>query len=132
MDQAITLLSAAQDSASQMAVLAAGNVPDPGNGSAPPGVGGAFEDIMGWAKWIALGICVLGLIFIGARMAVNSRRGEGGELLGALGMAMGGVCIIAGAVAVVGFLVTASSEEEAAGALHSETVVAAVQVENDG
>lgn len=131
MDQAIALLGAAQDSASQVAIVA-GNIPDPGNGSAPPGVGAAFEDIMGWAKWIALGICVLGLIFIGARMAVNSRRGEGGELLGALGMAMGGVCIIAGAVAVVGFLVTASSEP-AASAVHSETaVVAAAQVQNDG
>lgn len=101
MDQAIALLSAAQDSAS---TILAGNVPDPGNGTAPPGVGTKFEQVMGWAKWVCLGIAVLGIMAIGAMMTVGSRRGEGGEKVGALGWAVGGVVVISGAFAIVGFL----------------------------
>jgi hypothetical protein len=37
-------------------------------------------------------------------MAVQSRRGEGGELVGRLGMALGGVVVISAAGALVGFL----------------------------
>lgn len=81
-------------------------VPDPGAGSAPPGVGDKFVEVMGWAKWVALGIAVLGIIATGAMMTVNARRGEGGELVGRLGWAMAGVCVIAGAVSIVGFLVS--------------------------
>jgi hypothetical protein len=103
MDQAITLLSAAQDTASHV-VLAAGNVPNPGGGQAPPGVGEKFQEVMGWAKWVCLGIAVLGIMAIGAMMTVGSRRGEGGEKVGSLGWALGGVVIIAGAFSLVGFL----------------------------
>lgn len=102
MDQAIALLSVAQDSASH--VLLAANVPNPGGGEAPPGVGEKFQQIMGWAKWIALGVAVLAFIVAGAKMGINQRRGEGGEVLGTLGMISGGVCVIAGAFAIVGFL----------------------------
>lgn len=132
MDHAILLMNAAQESASQI-ILAAPDIPDPGNGSAPPGVGDAFEDVMGWAKWVALGLVVLGLIATGALMAINSRRGEGGELLGRLGWAMLGACIIAGAVSVVGFLVTASTPDEDAAGLPSQSItVVAEQVHTDG
>lgn len=103
MDQALALLSAAQDSASHV-ILAAGNVPNPGGGSAPPGVGDKFQEVMGWAKWVCLGVAVLGIMAIGAMMTVGSRRGEGGEKVGALGWALGGVVIIAGAFSLVGFL----------------------------
>lgn len=102
MDQAITLLSTAQDTASH--VILAANVPNPGNGTAPPGVGEKFQQIMGWAKWIALGIAVLAFIVTGAKMGINQRRGEGGEVLGNLGMTSAGVCVITGAFALVGFL----------------------------
>lgn len=103
MDQAIALLSAAQDSASH--VLLAGNVPNPGGGEAPPGVGGKFQEIMGWAKWVCLGLTVLAIMGIGAVMALKGgRRGEGGELVGWLGMACAGVALIAGAFTLVGFL----------------------------
>lgn len=102
MDQAIALISAAQESASH--VLLAGNVPNPGGGQAPPGIGAKFEQVMGWAKWVCLGIAVLGIMAIGAMMTVGSRRGEGGEKVGALGWALGGVVIIAGAFSLVGFL----------------------------
>lgn len=79
------------------------DVPDPGDGSAPPGFDN-FETIMGWAKWVALGVCVLALIAAGALMGVQQRRGEGGEHAGRILGALVGVMIISAAFSVVGFL----------------------------
>lgn len=62
---------------------------------------------MGWAKWIALAVCILGLVIAGALMAIQSRRGEGGEHVGKIGMALGGVVVISAAGSLVGFLVGA-------------------------
>jgi hypothetical protein len=70
----------------------------------PQGLGG-FITIMGWAKWVALAVCVLGLVAAGGMMAINSRRGEGGEHVGRIGMALGGVIVISAAGSLVGFLV---------------------------
>lgn len=70
----------------------------------PPGTSG-FVTIMGWAKWVALAVCILGLIAAGALMAIQSRRGEGGEHVGKIGMALGGVIVISAAASLVGFLV---------------------------
>lgn len=81
-------------------VLAALPDPDP---IQPPGTEG-FTAILGWAKWVALAVCILGLFAAGALMAVQSRRGEGGEHVGKIGMALGGVIVISAAVALVGFL----------------------------
>ena len=89
----------------QLAGIIPLEVPNPGAGTAPPGSGG-FISIMGWAKWVALAVCVLGLIAAGALMAIQSRRGEGGEHVGKIGMALGGVIIISAAAALVGFLTT--------------------------
>lgn len=79
-------------------------VPNP-NPVQPPGTEG-FTSIMGWAKWVALAVCVLGLIAAGALMAIQSRRGEGGEHVGKIGMALGGVIVISAAGGLVGFLVS--------------------------
>ncbi|MCY9785694.1 hypothetical protein KIK06_17550 [Nocardiopsis sp. EMB25] len=84
---------------------APGVVPDPGTGSAPPGFEG-FITLLEWTKWISLGICVVGLMIAGATMAINSRRGEGGEHLGKLGMVLGGVVVISAAASIISFLVT--------------------------
>lgn len=77
-------------------------VPNP-DAIQPPGTEG-FTAIMGWVKWVALAICVIGLIVAGAMMAVQSRRGEGGEHAGKIGMALGGVVVISAAASLVGFL----------------------------
>jgi hypothetical protein len=37
-------------------------------------------------------------------MAINARRGEGGEHVGRIGMALGGVIVISAAGSLVGFL----------------------------
>ncbi|WP_379871845.1 hypothetical protein [Marinactinospora rubrisoli] len=93
------------EAASELVVQYAGGVPDPGSGQAPPGSEG-FIAILGWAKWVALGICVLGLMVAGATMAIQSRRGEGGEHMGKIGMVLAGVIIISAATSLVSFLVT--------------------------
>jgi hypothetical protein len=82
------------------------SVPDPGSGSMPPGFE-AFTTVMGWAKWIGLGIAVVGLIILGVTMTVSSRRGEGGEIGGWLGRLLIGVIVISAAFTIVGFLMGA-------------------------
>ena len=84
-----------------MAVMA---LPDPAP-IQPPGTAG-LTSIMGWAKWIALAVCILGLIAAGAMMAINSRRGEGSEHVGRIGSALCGVILISAAGGLVGFLMT--------------------------
>ncbi|MCT2980597.1 hypothetical protein [Propionibacterium freudenreichii] len=100
MSIALTLTQAATD----VVALLPLQVPDP-NPVQPPGTEG-FTSIMGWAKWVALAVCVLGLIAAGALMAIQSRRGEGGEHVGKIGMALGGVIVISAASALVGFLMS--------------------------
>ena len=87
-------------------VVAAVPLQIPGDPTAqqPPGTEG-ISTVMGWAKWVALAICILGLVAAGALMAIQSRRGEGGEHVGKIGMALGGVVVISAAGSLVGFLV---------------------------
>ena len=90
--------------AGDLAVLAStqAGLPDPAP-IQPPGTEG-LTAILGWARWVALAVCILGLFAAGALMAVSSRRGEGGEHVGKIGMALAGVIVISAAVALVGFL----------------------------
>ena len=91
-------------SAAHLAAVVPAAVPNPGDGTMPPGFE-AFQTVMGWAKWIALGVAVLGLIVLGASMTISARRGEGGEIGGWLGRLLIGVIIIGAAFTIVGFLV---------------------------
>ncbi|MBB2925584.1 hypothetical protein [Cellulomonas cellasea] len=79
-------------------------IPDP-DAVQPPGTQG-LTDILSWAKWVALAICLLGIFTAGALMAINQRRGEGGEHTGRIGMALGGVVVISAAATLIGFLAT--------------------------
>lgn len=85
------------------AVLPA-QIPNP-NPVQPPGTG-KFLDVMGWVKWVALAATIIGLMIAGGMMALNSRRGEGGEHAGKIGAALMGVIVISAAAALVGFLAT--------------------------
>jgi len=82
-------------------VLAA--VPNPGQGTAPPG-SGKFLTILQWIAWGAFGVCVLGVMASGATMGISRRRGEGGEHAQGLGMALVGCVIVGSASALVGAL----------------------------
>jgi hypothetical membrane protein len=62
--------------------------------------------LLGWGKWIGLAMCVAGLIVAGAMMAIQSRRGEGGEHVGTIGKVLAAVILIGAAGAIVGFLTT--------------------------
>lgn len=73
------------------------------NSTEPPGAA-QFDTLLGWAKWISLGVCVLGLVAAGALMAFQSHRGEGSEHLHRVGMALIGVVIISAASSLVSFL----------------------------
>ncbi|MFC0456201.1 hypothetical protein ACFFGR_06495 [Arthrobacter liuii] len=96
-----TLLTAASAVGDFLALVPA-QIPNPAP-IQPPGTGG-LTTIMGWGKWVALAVCVLGLFAAGALMAIQSRRGEGGEHVGKIGMSLGGVIVISAAAALVGFL----------------------------
>lgn len=96
----MSLFAAAMDT---LALIPMG-VPDPGNGTAPPG-SEKFTDLMGWFKWVALGLCVLALIAAGVMMAWGSRQGQGNEHVGRLGWVLGGVIIVSGAFSLVSFMV---------------------------
>lgn len=78
------------------------SIPDP-DAVQPPGTEG-FTAILGWVKWVALAVCLAAIMGAGALMSVNSRRGEGGEHVGKISMALGGVVIISAAASLVGFL----------------------------
>ncbi len=80
----------------------ASNLPNP-QPIQPPGTGD-ISTVMGWVMWLGLALCILGLVVAGALMAINTRRGEGGEHAGRIGMALGGVIVIGAAGALIGFL----------------------------
>ena len=78
----MSTLLALHDSISHLIVVAGANVPDPGNGTAPPG-SEKFTDVLGWLKWVTLGIAVAGVMILGAKLTIDNNRGEGGRHLGA-------------------------------------------------
>ena len=80
------------------------SIPDPGRGTAPPGSDGIVK-IIGWAAWIAVGVCVVGVLIAGSKMALEHRRGGGGESVASLGWVLGGCIVIGSASAIVGALV---------------------------
>jgi type IV secretory pathway VirB2 component (pilin) len=100
----MSALLIAHDTITTLAQSVAADVPQPIDGT-PPGAE-QFQAVMGWVKWVALGVAVIGIMIIGAKLAIESRRGEGGAHLGALGTAMAGVIVIAGAASLVGFFVS--------------------------
>ena len=84
------------------ALLTLGALIDPGTGSAPPNASDGITDVVSWGAWLALAACVLGVIISGGLMAVQSRRGEGGEHMGRLAFALGGAIVVGSASALVG------------------------------
>lgn len=82
----------------------AGGLPNPGRGVQPPGTGG-LTTIANWVAWIAFFICLIGVIIAGAGMAIQHRRGEGGESVARLGWVLGGCVTIGAASALVGGII---------------------------
>lgn len=78
------------------------DIPQPGPPTAPPG-SEKFLEILSWAKWVALGIAILGLIILGAKMTMSHQRGSGEGHLGTFGWVVAGLVLISAAVSIVGF-----------------------------
>ncbi|PPK93161.1 hypothetical protein CLV92_11178 [Kineococcus xinjiangensis] len=70
----------------------------------PPGIAG-FKNILSWAMWIALSVCVLGIMVTGAMMAIASRDGRGGEHGARLLWVLVGCVVIGSASGFVNVLV---------------------------
>jgi hypothetical protein len=79
-------------------------VVDPGRGLAPPGAEGIIT-IVQWVAWTVLAVCVLGVLLVGARMALAHRRGEGAEHAVGLAYVLGGAVLVGSASGLVAALV---------------------------
>ena len=79
-------------------------VPNPGQGEAPPGSGG-FLMFLKWGAWIVFGLAVLGVLITAGAMMINHHRGQGGQHLAALGWVCGGSVVAASASGIVGAFV---------------------------
>lgn len=78
---------------------------NPGSGKAPPAaVAEKLRMLMDWAAWTATSVCVIGVFAAGGRMALNHRRGEGGEHATGLAWVAIACILIGSASAIVGAL----------------------------
>lgn len=66
-----------------------------------PGWATGFTELLSWASWFALGVCLIGVIISGGAMAIASRRGEGGEHATRLGWVLMGCITIGSASGIV-------------------------------
>jgi hypothetical protein len=106
----VTLLNHAVDTANALQphvhALAAGGVPNPGSGQAPPG-SAKFITIIKWLAWIIFSVCVAGLLAGAGTMAIHHRRhGGGGEAAQGLVMPMIAAVVAASASGIIGVLAT--------------------------
>lgn len=62
---------------------------------------GQLETLMGYVAWVCLGICVLALMFLGATMALNARRGEGFGHISKIGIVLFATVLISGAAGII-------------------------------
>lgn len=79
-------------------------IPNPGGGSAPPGIGDKIVSILGWAKWLAMGACVAGLMIAGAMMGIKQQQGRGEEHGGRVAQVLLGAAVVAGSFSIIGFM----------------------------
>jgi hypothetical protein len=75
-----------------------------GEGVPPPGAEGIVT-IVQWVAWVVLAVCVVGVLLVGARMAVAHRRGEGAGYATELGFVLGAAVLVSSASALIAALV---------------------------
>lgn len=79
---------------------------------APPGIGEAWNRMVGVGKWIALGIAVLGLLVVGGKMAFDARRGETTEEISGIIKIVLAVTLISGGAGILTFISQGGGGEE--------------------
>ena len=79
---------------------------------APPGIGDAWNRMVGVGKWIALGIAVLGLLVVGGKMAFDARRGETTEEISGIIKIVLAVTLISGGAGILTFISQGGGDEE--------------------
>jgi hypothetical protein len=71
-------------------------------GVEPPGTASTgITTLIGWVTWIAISVCVVGVVIAGAMMAIGQRRGEGGEHAARLGWVLAACVVIGSSNALV-------------------------------
>jgi hypothetical protein len=80
-----------------------GHIPNPGQGEEPP-FAGKFMTVLKWGVYFALGCGVAGFVLIGGRMAIQHRKGEGGNHMGSMIIVGFGCIVITSAYAIVNAL----------------------------
>lgn len=80
------------------------DVPNPGGGEAPPGVGDKVVTILKWVAYLATAACVGGVLVTAAKMALAHRRGDDTNL-SQLGWVFAACILIGSASTVVGALI---------------------------
>jgi hypothetical protein len=77
-------------------------IPNPGTGCLPSaGFGAALQQILDWVAWIATSACVVGILTVGATMAMQHQRGRGSEHMVGLAWVLVGCILIGTSSAVV-------------------------------
>ncbi|MDF9277441.1 hypothetical protein P4U43_06495 [Arthrobacter sp. EH-1B-1] len=87
----------------QDVIINAGTLPD-SDPLAPPGIGEAWNRMVGVGKWIALGVCVLGLLVVGGKMAFDARRGETTEEISSVIKIVLAVSMVTGGASLITFI----------------------------
>ncbi len=76
-------------------------------GAVPAEVAGEAQigAVLDYVQWGGFAVAILGLLFLGAKMAFEGRRGQGGVFaLGRIGLVLGGTILIAAAAAITAAL----------------------------
>ena len=68
---------------------------------APPGVEGKTDTVIGWSKWFCFAACIIGVIFVAVKLAINNRRGEGEDHAKSLGAVMVGAILCGAAGSLI-------------------------------
>lgn len=83
------------------ALLRAGLAPADSGPVEPPGVATKTNTIIGWAKWGCFAVCILGLVFVAAKLAISNKRGEGEDHAKSLAAVMAGAILCGAAGALI-------------------------------
>jgi hypothetical protein len=79
--------------------VAALDIPNPGQGTPPPGAD-KLETMLAWLAWIVFGLCVTGVLIVAGRMAIRHQKGEGGGHAASLVWVMT-ACVLAGSASLI-------------------------------